>query len=80
MKEAIAREAIGPVRTSPTEHRKLFIGGLAAATQTQDLMEYFAQYGIVEDAVVMQDHATKRPRGFGFVTFTSSAAALTVSV
>lgn len=78
VKEAIPKEAMGAVRTAPTEQRKLFIGGLAPATQTQDLISHFEQYGIVEDAVVMQDHNTKRPRGFGFVTFSTSNAALKV--
>eukprot|EP00884_Botryococcus_braunii_P010902 jgi/Botrbrau1/19813/Bobra.0124s0056.1 len=75
VKEAIPKEDMGAVRTAPTEQRKLFIGGLAPATQMHDLIAYFSQYGIVEDAVVMQDHNTKRPRGFGFVTYSTAAAA-----
>lgn len=34
------------------------------------LRQYFEQFGAVEDAVVMYDHDNKRPRGFGFITFT----------
>lgn len=32
-----------------------------------DLIEYFKQYGIVADAIVMRDRQTNRGRGFGFV-------------
>jgi RNA recognition motif-containing protein len=30
---------------------------------------FFGKYGIVVDAVIMVDHETRKPRGFGFVTF-----------
>ena len=32
-----------------------------------DLIEYFKQFGIVADAIVMRDRVTQRGRGFGFV-------------
>jgi len=32
-----------------------------------DLIEYFKQFGIVADAIVMRDRQTGRGRGFGFV-------------
>jgi RNA recognition motif-containing protein len=32
-----------------------------------NLIEYFKQYGVVADAIVMRDRATGRGRGFGFV-------------
>jgi RNA recognition motif-containing protein len=48
---------------------KLFVGGLAWATDSNGLRAAFEQYGKVTDAVVVQDRETGRSRGFGFVTF-----------
>ena len=55
---------------------KLFVGGLAQSVATEDLRRHFAQFGTVTDAVVMFDRQTNRSRGFGFVTFAETAAAL----
>ncbi|XP_030369692.1 ribonucleoprotein RB97D isoform X2 [Scaptodrosophila lebanonensis] len=56
------------------EHlRKLFIGGLAPYTTEENLKVYYGQWGKVVDVVVMRDSATKRSRGFGFITYTKSA-------
>ncbi|XP_037949476.1 ribonucleoprotein RB97D-like [Teleopsis dalmanni] len=51
--------------------RKMFIGGLAAVTTEDGLREFFRQWGDVVDVVVMRDPATKRSRGFGFITYSS---------
>ncbi|CAI5458323.1 unnamed protein product [Closterium sp. Yama58-4] len=48
---------------------KVFVGGLPWQTTSDDLVEYFQQYGSVIEAVVVKDQATGRSRGFGFVTF-----------
>jgi len=48
---------------------KLFIGGLAWHTTDETLRDGFAQYGNVEEAVVVKDRDTNRSRGFGFVRF-----------
>lgn len=49
--------------------RKVFVGGLAPSVDEAALRQYFEQFGPVDDAVVMHDHESRRPRGFGFVTF-----------
>ncbi|XP_050205797.1 heterogeneous nuclear ribonucleoprotein 1 [Mercurialis annua] len=59
----------GPCRT-----RKIFVGGLASTVTEADFRTYFEQYGTITDVVVMYDHNTQRPRGFGFITYDSEEA------
>ncbi|XP_047336597.1 heterogeneous nuclear ribonucleoprotein 1-like isoform X2 [Impatiens glandulifera] len=54
--------------------RKIFVGGLASSVTERDFKKYFDQFGIIIDVVVMYDHNTQRPRGFGFITFDSEEA------
>ncbi|KAI1040413.1 hypothetical protein LB505_003562 [Fusarium chuoi] len=54
---------------------KLFVGGLAWATNSDSLRAGFSQFGEVTDAIVMTDRETGRSRGFGFVTFSSQEEA-----
>ncbi|KAJ4976324.1 hypothetical protein NE237_001430 [Protea cynaroides] len=56
----------GPART-----RKIFVGGLASTVTESDFKKYFDQFGTITDVVVMYDHNTQRPRGFGFITYDS---------
>ncbi|XP_057566042.1 heterogeneous nuclear ribonucleoproteins A2/B1-like [Hippopotamus amphibius kiboko] len=51
--------------------RKLFIGGLSSETTEERLKNYYQQWGTLTDCVVIRDPASKRSRGFGFVTFSS---------
>ncbi|KAL6520486.1 hypothetical protein OROHE_017074 [Orobanche hederae] len=59
----------GPIRT-----KKIFVGGLASTVTETDFKKYFDQFGTITDVVVMYDHNTQRPRGFGFITFDSEEA------
>ncbi|GAB2285211.1 hypothetical protein Dimus_019662 [Dionaea muscipula] len=59
----------GPGRT-----RKIFVGGLASTVTDSDFKKYFEQFGTITDVVVMYDHNTQRPRGFGFITYDSEDA------
>ncbi|KDO78485.1 hypothetical protein CISIN_1g011518mg [Citrus sinensis] len=59
----------GPART-----KKIFVGGLASTVTESDFKKYFDQFGIITDVVVMYDHNTQRPRGFGFITYDSEEA------
>ncbi|XP_060199633.1 heterogeneous nuclear ribonucleoprotein 1-like [Lycium barbarum] len=59
----------GPGRT-----KKLFVGGLASTVTESDFKTYFDQFGTITDVVVMYDHNTQRPRGFGFITYDSEEA------
>lgn len=56
---------------------KLFVGGLAWATDDASLRAAFEQFGPVMDAKVILDRETGRSRGFGFVTMQDEAAAKT---
>uniref|UniRef100_A0A2K6M7R0 Heterogeneous nuclear ribonucleoproteins A2/B1 n=1 Tax=Rhinopithecus bieti TaxID=61621 RepID=A0A2K6M7R0_RHIBE len=55
------------------QFRKLFIGGLSFETTEESLRNYYEQWGKLTDCVVMRDPASKRSRGFGFVTFSFMA-------
>ncbi|KAJ4704058.1 heterogeneous nuclear ribonucleoprotein 1-like [Melia azedarach] len=59
----------GPART-----KKIFVGGLASTVTESDFKKYFDQFGTITDVVVMYDHNTQRPRGFGFITYDSEEA------
>ncbi|ELW70122.1 Heterogeneous nuclear ribonucleoproteins A2/B1 [Tupaia chinensis] len=54
---------------------KLFIGDLSFETTEVSLKSYYEQWGKLTDCVVMRVPASKRSRGFGFVTFSSMAEA-----
>ena len=58
----------------PTRTKKIFVGGLASTVTEGDFKRYFEQFGTITDVVVMYDHNTQRPRGFGFITFDSEDA------
>ena len=40
----------------------------------QNVREYFSQFGEVAEVMVMKDPATRRSRGFGFITFTNAVS------
>ncbi|XP_052745462.1 RNA-binding protein Musashi homolog Rbp6-like [Bicyclus anynana] len=58
----------------PAKTKKIFVGGVGQDTSADEVRAYFAQFGPVEDAVMLMDQQTKRHRGFGFVTFHSEEA------
>ena len=55
------------------QFRKLFIGGLSSETTEESLRNYYRQWGKLISCEIIRDHASKRSRGFGFVTFSSMA-------
>jgi len=54
---------------------KLFVGGLGLTTTAGDLRTFFSRFGELADAVVITNRSTGQSRGFGFVSYQSSAAA-----
>jgi hypothetical protein len=61
------REDFGPV--------KLFVGGLSSETTSADLRAAFGKLGELVDAAVVVERGSNQSRGFGFVTYATSAAA-----
>lgn len=64
-------------RNSRPSGHKLFVGGLARTIDTERLNQVFSKYGDVVDAIVMKDKETGNSRGFGFVTYSGKASAVT---
>jgi cold-inducible RNA-binding protein len=54
---------------------KLYVGNLDYATNEKKLREEFGQFGEVTDVFLPVERSTSRPRGFGFVTMATRAAA-----
>lgn len=54
---------------------KLYVGNLSFDTTENDLQDAFAAHGTVVQVNLIQDNATGRPRGFGFVTMEDSNGA-----
>mmetsp|Transcript_3451 Transcript_3451/g.7166 ORF Transcript_3451/g.7166 Transcript_3451/m.7166 type:complete len:409 (+) Transcript_3451:178-1404(+) len=53
---------------------KAFVGGLSQEVTEEIFKQFFGQFGELSDTVIMYDYATRRPRGFGFVTYTERAS------
>ncbi|XP_018674097.1 uncharacterized protein LOC135649736 isoform X2 [Musa acuminata AAA Group] len=56
-------------RFGDTTLTKVFVGGLAWETPTEELRRYFEQFGEILEAVIITDKFTGRSKGYGFVTF-----------
>jgi len=55
--------------------KKLYVGNLAYGVSDSTLEQLFSQYGTVQSAQVIQDRATGRSKGFGFVEMDTEAQA-----
>jgi hypothetical protein len=63
------REDRAPGNAATTGTKKIFVGGLCPDSTAQSLRSHFQQFGEILDCVVINDPATKKCRGFGFVEF-----------
>jgi cold-inducible RNA-binding protein len=54
---------------------KVYVDNLAAVTTEKDLKDLFSAYGNVMDVSIAVDHASHKPRGFGFVTMATPGGA-----
>ncbi|XP_065867630.1 small RNA-binding protein 11, chloroplastic-like [Euphorbia lathyris] len=50
---------------------QLFVSRLSPYTTTQKLEKLFSPFGVVREARLVRDPITRKPKGFGFVTFDS---------
>ena len=55
--------------------RRVFIRNIKRKTTDEDIQNHFSMYGEVESAYVVKVQSSKKPRSFGFVTFTSKEPA-----
>ncbi|URE02434.1 RNA recognition motif containing protein [Musa troglodytarum] len=55
-------------RFGDTTLTKVFVGGLAWETPTEELHRYFEQFGEILEAVIISDKITGRSKGYGFGT------------
>ncbi|ONI35160.1 hypothetical protein PRUPE_1G519200 [Prunus persica] len=58
-----------------TTFTKVFVGGLAWETPTDEMRRYFQQFGEILEAVIIADKNTGKSKGYGFVTFRDSESA-----
>nr|VDD43292.1 unnamed protein product [Brassica oleracea] len=58
-----------------TTFTKVFVGGLAWETPTEEMRRYFDQFGEILEAVIIMDKTTGKSKGYGFVTFRESDSA-----
>ena len=55
--------------------KKLYVGNLSYSVTHSDLAAWFAQYGTVQSALVVQDRDAGTSKGFGFVEMDTDAQA-----
>lgn len=53
----------------------IYVSNLGFNVQDEDLRNFFAPYGVVSSAKVINDNYTGKSRGFGFVEMPDEAAA-----
>ncbi|PPS02902.1 hypothetical protein GOBAR_AA17750 [Gossypium barbadense] len=56
-----------------TTFTKVFVGGLAWETPTEEMRRYFQQFGEILEAVIITEKNTGKSKGYGFVSVPDSA-------
>lgn len=51
-----------------TTYTKLFVGNIPYGTNDETLRTYFAQFGLIEEAVVIRSKNDNASKGYGFVS------------
>ena len=50
-------------------NNKLFVGNLPYEVSSEELGQFFSQFGDIEEAVVITDRNSGRSKGYGFVRY-----------
>lgn len=58
----------GPILQKDNKYTKIFVGGLPYHTTDDTLRDFFLTFGEIEEAVVIYDRATRKSKGYGFVS------------
>ena len=56
-------------------NNKLFVGNLPYEVTSEELGQFFSQFGSILEAVVITDRVSGRSKGYGFVRFTEENSA-----
>ncbi|MHB8425680.1 MAG: RNA-binding protein [Phycisphaerae bacterium] len=57
------------------EQNKLYVGNFPYTMDEAQLRGMFSPYGEISEVALIMDRDTGRPKGFGFITFATQAAA-----
>lgn len=58
-----------------SQQNKLYVGNLPFTVEESQLRGIFSQYGEISDLSLIMDRDTGRPKGFGFITFSTQQSA-----
>ncbi|KAG1327408.1 heterogeneous nuclear ribonucleoprotein 1 [Cocos nucifera] len=61
----------GSLQSKDFKTKKIFVGGIPSTVTEDEFKNFFSKYGEVIEHQIIRDHATNRPRGFGFIIFDS---------
>ncbi len=54
-------------------NKQIYVGNLSYQVTEQDLKDYFGKYGAIEQVRIVKNYGSGRSKGFGFVTYRTSA-------
>ena len=56
-------------------NQKIYVGNLSFDVGSEDLEQYFGQYGNIKEAKLIMDRETNRSKGFAFITYQDGSGA-----
>ncbi|XP_047342311.1 heterogeneous nuclear ribonucleoprotein A2 homolog 1-like [Impatiens glandulifera] len=59
----------GAAESKDFKTKKIFVGGIPASVDEDELKTFFSNYGKVVEHEIIRDHVSNRSRGFGFIVF-----------